>query len=702
MPNRLAQESSPYLLQHAGNPVDWFPWSEEALELARTQDRPIFLSIGYSACHWCHVMEHESFENEQIAGILNDNFISIKVDREERPDIDQIYMNAVMALQQGQGGWPLNVFLTPEQDVFFGGTYWPPSTKVGRPGFDHVLHSVLDAYTNRRDQVAEQSQQITEWLNKAEKSDQALTLDRALLQNAASVLHRNFDANNGGFGGAPKFPHCMDLALLVRLAKTHGGSESAEPNSEQMLEMVRVSLKKMAYGGIFDHLAGGFARYSVDDHWLVPHFEKMLYDNSLLAGVYLDMHRVTGDRFYAMIAEKTLAYLMNYLTDEAGGFHSTEDADSEGVEGKFYVWSEQEVMEVLGEETGESFCQLYNISERGNFEGHNILHMTQSYQQFADQKSIDKKQLRDQMRDARLKLLEVRDRRIRPGKDDKVLVNWNGLGISAMAKAARQLDDAKYSQAASNSAEFIWSQMRDETGRLLHTWRNGVAKISGFLDDYANLLVAFVDLYEAAYDQKWLDRAAEIAEQMIAHFHAPDGGFFFTSDDQQALIARPRSFQDSSVPSGNAMAAFGLIRLGRMLGQADWIAIGKSTIEAASALIQRSPLASGQMLIAIDELITESQELVVVTTNLEERKVVISAFRQAALQRASLICKVFSEDCSLSDKIPVLADKQTISGQTTLYICSNFSCQEPIIGLEPAVEKIKQMATLDKTSSSVS
>ena len=541
MPNRLAQESSPYLLQHAENPVDWFPWGEEALELARTQDRPIFLSIGYSACHWCHVMEHESFENEQIAGMLNDNFISIKVDREERPDIDQIYMNAVMALQQGQGGWPLNVFLTPEQDVFFGGTYWPPSTKVGRPGFDHVLHSVLDAYTNRRDQVAEQSQQITEWLNKAEKSDQTLTLDRALLQNAASVLHRNFDANNGGFGGAPKFPHCMDLALLVRLAKTHGGSESAEPNSEQMLEMVRVSLKKMAYGGIFDHLAGGFARYSVDDHWLVPHFEKMLYDNSLLAGVYLDMHRVKGDRFYAMIAEKTLGYLMNYLTDEAGGFHSTEDADSEGVEGKFYVWSEQEVMEVLGEETGESFCQLYNVSERGNFEGHNILHMTQSYQQFADQKSIDKKQLRDQMRDARLKLLEVRDRRIRPGKDDKVLVNWNGLGISAMAKAARQLDDAKYSQAASNSAEFIWSEMRDETGRLLHTWRNGVAKISGFLDDYANLLVAFVDLYEVGYDQKWLDRAVEIAEQMIAHFHDPDGGFFFTSDDQQALISRPLS-----------------------------------------------------------------------------------------------------------------------------------------------------------------
>ena len=694
MPNRLTNETSPYLLQHKDNPVEWYPWCEEALERSRTEDKPIFLSIGYSACHWCHVMEHESFEDEDLARVLNENFICIKVDREERPDLDQIYMNAVMALQQGRGGWPLNVFLTPDQHVFFGGTYWPPRTRVGMPGFDQVLHGVLDAYTSRRDSVEEQSQKVTQWINQnasvsESDSDAGLKKDEELLRAAVQTLQRSFDDKNGGFGSAPKFPHCMDLSLLVQIA--NASNENSTPNRERLLEMVRVSLKKMAYGGIFDHLAGGFARYSVDEHWLVPHFEKMLYDNALLVSVYLDMYKTTGDQFYSMIARKTLNYLLNYMIDAEGGIHSTEDADSEGVEGKFYVWSKSEILEVLGNEAGERFCKLYNVTEAGNFEGENILNMQQSYQDFADSEGIAKQELRDEMREAREKLLAVRDRRIRPGKDDKILVSWNALAISAFARAAILLDDPQYAIAAERSARFIHAKLRQPDGRLLHTCRGGTAKLAAYLDDYSYLVNALVDVYQTSFDPIWLDWASELSEMMVKHFWDSDQlGFYFTADDHEQLISRVKPFQDSSVPSGNAMAATALIRLGKITGNQDWSEKAEQTINASLAMLNRSPLSSGQMLLALERQLAQSFELVLMLPESTESKTPLaSKILQRCPAKTSLVVSHESAEPSVLSEY--LDGKKVIGDQPTLYICSDHKCSAPVVGQQAILDAVNEL-----------
>ncbi len=676
--NRLAQESSPYLLQHANNPVDWYPWGAAALTRAQDEDRPIFLSIGYSACHWCHVMEHESFEDPRLAQLLNDNFISIKVDREERPDLDQLYMNAVMALRQGQGGWPLSVFLTPDQQVFYGGTYWPPTARLGMPGFDQVLQSVLDAFVNRRDQVLEQSRQITHWLNLADPLEKESSLDAQILIDAVTTLHRSFDFQNGGFGGAPKFPHATDLSLLIRLM--NHWPEHLAPGKTVMHDMVQINLKKIAYGGIFDHLAGGFARYSVDEYWLVPHFEKMLYDNGLLACVYLEMFAETGDAFHAQIARKTLDYLLNYMTDDAGGFYSSEDADSEGVEGRFYVWSQEEIIKTLGEQIGKRFCDLYNVTESGNFEDANILNMRKSYQQFADLYGIDKEQLRAEMRAARKTLLALRDTRIRPGRDDKVLVSWNALAISAMAQAAVVLDSPQYAESAFRATEFILANMRRANGRLLHTWRNGQAKLDAFLDDYAFLIVALLDVYAIDFDQRWIQQAAELAEDMIRHFGDDDGGFFFTADDQEKLIARTKSFQDSSIPSGNAMASIALLRLGRLTGNQEWVERARTTIVAASSMLRRSPMAGGLMLIALNEWLTESSELVLVADQESDINIAVNEYRNIKRNGVCLIVKRKS-DKPIDLLNSVLIGKEMVDGAPTLYVCSGVLCEQPVVGM---------------------
>ena len=686
MTNRLEDQSSPYLLQHKNNPVQWQPWDRQALDMAVQQDKPIFLSIGYSACHWCHVMEHESFENDSIAQVLNDNFINIKVDREERPDLDQIYMAAVMALRNGQGGWPLSVFLTPQQEVFFGGTYWPPTSRMGMPGFDHVLHSVLDAFTNRRGEVNNQSSQITAWLNRTEEAgENSLEMNSELLHNAAATLHNNFDFDNGGFGSAPKFPHTMDLSLLVRLSRNWPTDASVD--RDVLLDMVRVNLKKMAYGGIFDHLAGGFARYSVDEQWLVPHFEKMLYDNALLVGVYLDMFQDTGDQFYAMIARKTLDYLVNYMTDAEGGFHSTEDADSEGVEGKFYVWSKTEIIDALGQETGKLFCDLYNVTESGNFEGSNILNMTLSYQQFADKHALRKEDLRNQMRSARKQLLGIRDQRIRPGKDDKILISWNALAISSFARAANLLNEKKYYQAAVRATQFIFEKMKKPDGRLHHTWRNGTAKIDGYLDDYSYLINALLDLYDADFDKKWIAKSVTLAEAMIEIFGDQDGGFFFTASDQEQLIARMKSYQDSSVPSGNSMAALGLLRLGRMTGRTEWIELAHNTILASSQLIQRSVLASGQMLITLNEFLSEPAQFVVIAKTHADLENIQNQYSANSATNSNLICQL-DGDKPIGVLELTLAGKTMIDNETTLYVCHGIQCDPPIIGQEAIIERI--------------
>ena len=504
MPNHLAGESSPYLLQHKDNPVDWYPWGPEALGRARAEQKPIFLSIGYSACHWCHVMEHESFENPRIARLVNEHFIPIKVDREERPDLDQIYMNAVQMLT-GRGGWPMSMFLTPDLQPFYGGTYWPDTSRGGMPGFDQVLEAVAAAWRDRRGEMTAQAAELTQHLRAAPipVATEGELSDR-LLRQAETALERTFDPRHGGFGGAPKFPHPMDLRLLLRIWKR-------KPR-DSVLQVVTTTLDKMAAGGIYDHLGGGFHRYSVDERWLVPHFEKMLYDNALLVGAYTEAFLASGPADYARVARETLDYLLRDMTDPAGGIYSTEDADSEGEEGKFYVWTPAEVEAVLGPAAAEIFCYVYDVSDAGNFEHSNILNLPKTIEQCAKIKQLDPDKLRADLAAWRAKLLEARGKRVRPGRDDKVLVSWNGLAIDALALAAGALDEPRYLAAAIAAADFILTRMRRPDGRLLHTWR-GEAKLDAYLDDYAALVGGLVSLYEAGFDE----RSAHGVEDVVAN-----------------------------------------------------------------------------------------------------------------------------------------------------------------------------------------
>ncbi|MEM6656228.1 MAG: thioredoxin domain-containing protein, partial [Planctomycetota bacterium] len=571
MPNALANETSPYLLQHRDNPVDWMPWGEEALARSRGEAKPIFLSIGYSACHWCHVMEHESFESERIADFLNEHFVSIKVDREERPDLDQIYMNAVQ-LMTGRGGWPMSVFLTPDLEPFYGGTYWPASSARGMVGFDQVLAGVIDAWHNRRDKVDETAAQLTERLQTIGAAEHdGPPLELGLLEAAGRELERSFDATHGGFGGAPKFPHSMDLQVLLRLYSRDG--------RQAWLDMVRRSLDKMAAGGMYDQLGGGFHRYSVDERWLVPHFEKMLYDNALLAVAYLEAWQATGDAGYERVVRETLDYVLRDMTDPAGGFYSTEDADSpvfdekgnpgeKSEEGVFYTWSAPEVISLLGEEASDTFCRVYDVTPLGNFEGRSILNLPKTIAQQAKLIGLEEAEVAEELAASCAKLLAARGKRPRPGLDDKVLVSWNGLMIDAMARAGATLDEARYVDAARNAAAFILDTMRTRDGRLLHSSRGGEAKLAAYLDDYAALANGLLTLYEATFEPRWIDAAAELLDVVLERFadSGPNGdsdgarGFFYTADDHERLITRGKDLTDNATPGGNSLAATALVR----------------------------------------------------------------------------------------------------------------------------------------------
>ncbi len=713
MPNRLAQESSPYLLQHQNNPVDWYPWGPEALGRAKAEGKPIFLSIGYSACHWCHVMEHESFENAGIAAYVNEHFVPIKVDREERPDLDQIYMNAVQ-LMTGRGGWPMSVFLTPDLQPFFGGTYWPPTARMGMPGFDQVLRAVVDAWTNRREMAAEQAAQLTEAVKGegagevgSQRSEVSEEKARQLLAGAQRQLARAFDRTHGGFGTAPKFPHSMDLQLLLRLWKRRP--------SEEVLHMVTHTLEKMAAGGIYDHLAGGFARYSVDERWLVPHFEKMLYDNALLCSAYLDAYIVTllSSRFASQTADvvrQTCDYILQYMTDSEGGFHSTEDADSEGVEGKFYVWTPVEIRQVLGEEWGEQFCYVYDVSEHGNFEhGQSILNLPKSIEMCHALRGWELEGLRGTLNRSREKLLAVRDRRVRPGKDDKILTGWNALMIHALATAANALDPGvwrsdckRYRDAATRSAEFILRSMSRPDGRLLHTWRHGQAKLDAYLDDYAYFINALVTLYEATFEERWIDEAVRLADLMRLHFEDKDnGGFFFTADDHEQLIARNKDFHDASVPSGNGMAATALIRLAKLTGKTAYLESALGAIAAGVPIMERAPTAAGQLLIALDMWLGPMEEWVLIggESDKENGELLgamrrqyapnrVLAYRKEAVAQGADVPRS-PTDTSRSPFLDALfGGRDAQGGQPTLYICQNFTCQAPLVGKDAILATI--------------
>jgi uncharacterized protein YyaL (SSP411 family) len=679
MPNQLAHESSPYLLQHKDNPVNWYPWGADAIEKARREQKPIFLSIGYSACHWCHVMEHESFENAEIARVLNENFVSIKVDREERPDLDQIYMNAVQMLT-GHGGWPMSVFLTPDLKPFYGGTYWPPQSARGMPGFDQILAAVIDAWKNRREHAVDAAEQLTTELRKVGQfgggTAEALTLE--LIDAAGSYLRRSFDSTNGGFGQAPKFPHPMDLQLLLRIAHRNG-----QPGP---VEMVRLTLDRMAAGGIYDHLGGGFARYSVDARWLVPHFEKMLYDNALLAGAYLDAYLVTGEANYARIVRETLNYVLRDMTDPAGGFYSTEDADSEGHEGLFYTWSPDEIEAVLGEDRGATFGRVYDVSDVGNFEGRNILNLPKTLDQCAAILKRSPEDLAAELAESRAKLFAAREKRVRPGRDDKVIVAWNGLMIDAFARSGPALNEPEYVVAAGKAARFILDNLRRDDGRLLHTWRGGKAKLDAYLDDYASFANALINIYEADFDERWVDSAVRLMDIVLEKFADRDGGgFFYTATDHEQLITRTKELTDSSTPSGNSLAATVLLRLGKLLGRNDYLDAAEKTLAIAVPILQRAPTAAGQMLIALDRYLGPAHELVLMGDLAKhETREAIGMMHERYLPRSVSAARDSkpADGASRSRHLDALfAGKSAADGQPVLYVCENFACQAPATGV---------------------
>ena len=592
MPNQLCHELSPYLLQHAGNPVDWRPWGVEALTLARTEQKPIFVSIGYASCHWCHVMAHESFEDPEIARLLNEHFVSIKVDREERFDLDQIYMEAVQ-MMTGRGGWPLSVFLTPEGAPFFGGTFWPPRARDGISGFDEVLLAVADAWHHRRSGVLEQAHEITQLLRQTRMSATPVDLDDTPLVEAEAALRRSFDQQWGGFGPAPKFPQPLALCWLLQRWRRSGEGE--------LLKIVTTTLDRMAAGGIYDHLGGGFHRYCVDERWLVPHFEKMLYDNAMLAACYLEAWQATGKEEYAVVVRQTLDYLLRDMTDPHGGLYSGEDADSEGQEGKFYLWTPGEIEAALGPEAARLVCRVYDVTEVGNFEGRNILNLLRPLEVEAKLLGREPALLTAKLDTARQELLVARAKRVRPGRDEKVLVGWNSLAIDALARAGAALDEPRYTAAANRAADFLWNHLRHSDGRLLHYWRMGLAKCDAYLDDYAGLGNALLALYESGGPSARLDQAVAVADQIMTRFADPDrGGFYYTADDYEPLIARKMDCLDNPTPSGNGLAAMLLLRLQAISGGDGYRIAAEAALRACLARMRQVPTGVFQLLLAMD------------------------------------------------------------------------------------------------------
>ncbi|MDX1616036.1 MAG: thioredoxin domain-containing protein [Candidatus Promineifilaceae bacterium] len=665
MVNRLVNETSPYLLQHADNPVDWFPWGEEALHRAEVEDKPILLSIGYAACHWCHVMAHESFEDPETAALMNEHFVNIKVDREERPDLDGIYMNAVVAMT-GQGGWPMTVVLTPEGEPFFGGTYFPPVPRYNMPSFRQVLLSVAQAWAERRRELTTSASEIAEHLGKTVTlTGEADGLDDALLQQAAETLARRFDSQEGGFGQAPKFPPSMVLEFLLRRYIVAGDAHA--------LHMCSFTLDMMARGGIYDHLGGGFARYSTDARWLVPHFEKMLYDNALLARLYLHAWRVTGSRDYRRTVEETLDWVQREMTDEAGGFYSSIDADSEDEEGKFYVWSVEEI-DALLDEDARLFKRYYGVSESGNWEGKNILHVNVSLTDLAEEWDENEAELRARLDGARQKLYQARTDRVWPGIDDKVLTAWNGLMLAAFAEAGRDLQRPDYLQTAVQNAEFLHREMRRPNGRLWRTWKQGASgRINAFLEDYAYLTEGLLALYQATFDERWYLWADELVAQMLDHFSDEQaGGFYDTSDDHETLIQRPKDPQDNATPSGNAMAATTLLKLSLYSGRGEYWDKAVQAIGGLREAMVQHPTAFGQWLTAAAFIDADPREVAIVGSpeSAEVRSLLDILFEA---YRPAMVVAVGSKG-----QIPLLQGRAQIDDRATAYVCRGFVCDRPV------------------------
>jgi uncharacterized protein YyaL (SSP411 family) len=667
MANRLIDETSPYLLQHAHNPVDWYPWGEEALQRARAENKPILLSIGYSACHWCHVMERESFEDPEIARLMNDNFVNIKVDREERPDLDTIYMEAVQAMS-GHGGWPMTVFLTPDGVPFYGGTYFPPTDRLGMPGFRRVLTSVAEAYRRAPDEIRLSAEQLRSRLGRSLMGHEAGALDARVAAAAYEGLAASFDARHGGFGGAPKFPQPMNLEFLLRYFKRTG-----EPHA---LQMVRVTLDHMRRGGIYDQLGGGFHRYSTDDVWLVPHFEKMLYDNALLVRVYLEAYQVTGEEEYRQVVEETLGYVLREMTSPEGGFYSAQDADSEGEEGKFFIWMPREIAEVLGPEDAPLVAAYYGVTERGNFEGRNILHLARPAEEVAQAHGVSPERVHAAVERARRLLFAAREKRVKPGRDEKVLTAWNGLMLRAFAEAARVLGRAEYRATAEKNAAFLLATLRRD-GRLLRTYKDGRARLNGYVEDYAALADGLLALYEVTFEPRWFAEARTLAQEMVQHFwDDAEGGFFNTSDDHEQLISRPKDLFDNAVPAGNSMAVDVLLRLGALTGEGRYAEHAERTLQALSGVIPRVPGAFGRLLAALEFLLATPTEVAIVgDPDAPDTQALLAVVNGAYLP--SVVTAV-TRPGAVEAGVALLEGRAMVDGRAAAYVCHHFACHRPV------------------------
>lgn len=684
--NKLINETSPYLLQHAHNPVNWFPWGEEALQLAKEQDKPILVSIGYAACHWCHVMERESFEDETTAALMNEQFINIKIDREERPDLDHIYMDAVQAMT-GSGGWPLNVFLTPDARPFYGGTYFPPKRAFNRASWQEVLQGIVQAFKERRDEINTQADNLTAHivqsnsfgLQKSRGTEAVFTLEK--LDETAGNILKSADTEWGGFGKAPKFPQTFSIQYLLRYAYTRHIQQHTYDAAKNKIEFISgsaeesafvqslLSLDKMIEGGIYDQLGGGFARYSTDAEWLAPHFEKMLYDNALLVIVLSEAYQFTKKERYREVIEETIAFAERELMHPQHGFYSALDADSEGVEGKFYVWQKSEIDELLGKDA-DLFCEYYDVTNQGNWEGENILRVKKPLPEFAEQKNMSVAELQVFLQKTKGKLLDHRAQRIRPSLDDKIILGWNALMNTACSKAFEATGNERYRHIAIANMQFLLAKFRSGKTAMYHTWKNNVAKYPAFLDDYAFLVQALMQLYEVTTDQGWLMEAKEITGHVLQHFSEKGTGFFYyTSDEQADVIVRKKEIYDGAVPSGNSVMAWNLWRLSVFFDEPGWKERSMELVSSLVPMIVRYPTSFGVWNGLLMEMINGTDEIAVIGVNAYEihRKILQEFLPHRVLMTA------LQED----DKFPVLKNKKA-TDPASIYLCRNFSCLEPV------------------------
>jgi uncharacterized protein len=700
--NRLINESSPYLLQHAYNPVDWYAWGDEALQRAKKEDKPIFISIGYSACHWCHVMAHESFEDEAIASLMNEKFINIKIDREERPDLDDIYQR-VAQLATGNGGWPLSVFLTPEQKPFYVGTYFPKDSRYGMPGFGTILVQLSEAYTNRKQEIQSATAEFMHALtssardiqfSQAGQQDVISKTGRSTLEEAAIGLIHMADNIYGGFGQAPKFPNVSNLLFLLRYYDISG--------INRFRDFVIFTADKMIRGGIHDQLGGGFARYSTDQRWQIPHFEKMLYDNALLTQLYAELYQVSRNKRYLETAEKILGYVIREMTSPSGGFYSAQDADSDGEEGKFYTWSKQEIIHSIGDEKEDAdiFCEYYGITEAGNFEGKNILHITKSTEEIARRYGKSLEEIEQLLQRISEILFTIREKRIKPGRDDKILTSWNGLMISAFAKVYRITNNPKYLNYATRGIEFIEDKIGTSDGRLRRTFKDGVSKLNAYLDDYAFYISALLDVFEVDTNSRYIEKAISYADFMIKHFwDEKRENFFFTSDDHEQLIVRTKSLYDLAIPSGNSMAASALLRLYHITRNSDYLLKAEQIMSTGAKAAAENPFGFGQLLNAVYLYIKKPIEITIIGTNIEKptesermsnwlgkqfipNSIIAIVKNQSQLEGLSTYPFFEGKKVDYNKQTDKISAYNVPLGAEHAFVCKDFSCSVPILSLE--------------------